>query len=222
MPKRKYEGNEHEAKPNKKQKLNNKQPYYQIVPDMLTDGDIDILHKFMKENDKNTYTTIGDKRQYYFSESYGIYFALNGLTINNKHIKSETSPTTEVEQVIEKLCKTFYNGLEKDGIKLGKKERQLNVFLPIGKINKNTKQNELHLRWHRDTDDANVPVYTLVVLLDKQNWKGGEFLCQYTGKNANVYQKKPFNTPVIELKPEFKNGIILKTMTPDMLWVIYN
>lgn len=50
----------------------------------------------------------------------------------------------------------------------------------------------------------------MVILLDKKEWNGGDFLCQYTGKNVDVYRKKPFKTPIINVTPKYRGGIILR------------
>lgn len=97
--------------------------------------------------------------------------------------------------------------MSNNNINFDKNSCQLNVFLTQGNVN-----GKIHVRWHRDEDsDAKqISRYSMVVLLDEPSWSGGNFLCQYTGENVDIYKKKKFNTPIIKFTPIFRGGIILR------------
>ena len=180
-------------------------PFMIFVKNIISDNQLDIIKQFMT-NSTDRFTPPGDNRIYYFSESYQIYFQ-KGLKINPIHAKGANSPTKKVDDQIHILCKHFYAELKKQGVDYGKGERQMNVFLTTGKIENNNKS---HVRWHRYEDSEQIPDYSMVILLDDLTWIGGNLLCQYTGRNINVYRKKIFDSPIIHFIPQFKCGIILR------------
>jgi hypothetical protein len=189
----------------------NKFPLVVFSPNVIAKSDVKIIKNFMKQTD--VFNSDGDKRDYYFSESY---ITLNQKSKSNFKItsifdKDVNSPTILIDQIIHKLCNSFLDELKKINVNVDPINKQFNVFLAEGKIN-NDLNNSHHVRWHRDsdTDLSQTPEYSMVVLLDEKNWSGGDFCCQYIGKNTNPYGKKKINAPIIKLEPQYCGAIILK------------
>jgi hypothetical protein len=206
-------------------------PFVTKIPNIVSEEDVRIVEEFMKRN--STFGTVGDNRQYYFSESYLLDFGKpnkeNDFCLSSIFQKGPNSPTDVIDKIIKKVCSGIVSELKRNNIIIGANddindninnndknlERQINVYLNYGsndidKKNNNNKNLE-HVRWHQDcdTDAKKVPSYSIVVLLNEKKWSGGDFYCQYIGKK-NPYQRGNFNAPIIKISPEYRAGILLR------------
>lgn len=181
-------------------------PFVLFAQNIITEINIKKIKKFMKTSQFSSFKSYGDKRDTFFSESYHARFAIKDTTISSIYAKGENSPTKEIDDIIKTLCHKFYLTLKEHNVDFTDHDKQINVFLARGGKDNDKK----HVRWHRDEDGQNIPSYSMVVLLDKPTWDGGDFLCQWIGKNANAYKKKAFTSPIINITPKYKGGIILR------------